>query len=253
MPGESDQSKSRFLLVTPVWKDSSRLAEFGAKLAESLSSGPHDVDWIIADDGSGPDECRRLEELHEKLAKTYGRVSVHFAGDHRGKGAVVREAWSLDPEARWLAFVDADGSLSPGELTRMMDVAVEGGRTVLAIRKRTETTHVDLTLFRRIAHKLFILAVRILVGVRCSDPQCGAKILLGDDYRPVADSLRESGLAFDTEMLAALSENSVQWTELPVTWIEKHGGKVRPMRDAWGMLGALWQIRIRQKRGDFAG
>ena len=35
---------------------------------------------------------------------------LHFATRHAGKGAVVREAWALAPEADWLAFVDADGS-----------------------------------------------------------------------------------------------------------------------------------------------
>jgi dolichyl-phosphate beta-glucosyltransferase len=241
----------KILLVTPVWKDASRLAGFGAKLAETLAQSDHDVDWLIADDGSGPEENERLQALQSKLSAVYPKVSLYFAEEHHGKGSVVRSAWALHPEADWLAFVDADGSLSPDELIRMFDTAKEGGKTVLAIRERTETTHVDLSFPRAIAHRLFILAVRILVGVKCEDPQCGAKILLGSDYRPVASSLKEDGLAFDAEMLTALAAHGVKWKELPVTWIEKGGGKVRPMRHAWGMLAALWRIRVRQKSGEF--
>ncbi len=239
------------LLVTPVWKDAARLAGFGAELAETLANSEHDIDWLIADDGSGSDEQEKLKALQAKLEIVFPRVSLHFAKEHRGKGAVVREAWSLYPEADWLAFVDADGSLSPSELIRMFDTAKEEGKSVLAIRERTATTEVELSFSRAIAHRLFIVAVRILVGVKCEDPQCGAKLLLGADYRPVAPLLKEDGLAFDAEMLTALADHGVKWKELPVTWIEKDGGQVKPLRDAWGMLAALWRIRGRLRSGEF--
>ena len=245
------QTKPRILLVTPVWKDAERLDGFGSELAETLAGCCHDVDWVIADDGSDSGQHEKLQALQEKLSAIYPRVSLHFANEHRGKGSVVRGAWALHPDSDWLAFVDADGSLAPDELIRMFDTAEESGQTVLAIRKRTATTNVDLSLFRAVAHRLFIVAVKILVGVQCEDPQCGAKVLRGSDYRPVAGSLKEDGLAFDAEMLTALAESGVVWTELPVTWIEKDGGKVRPMRDAWGMLAALWRIRVRQRNGEF--
>ena len=241
----------KILLVTPVWKDATRLAVFGAELAETLANSDHDVDWLIADDGSGSEQKEKLKALQAKLEVVFPRVSLHFAKEHRGKGSVVREAWDLDSEADWLVFVDADGSLSPDELIRMFDTAKEGGKTVMAIRKRTKTTEVNLSFSRAIAHRLFILAVRVLVGVKCEDPQCGAKMLRGSDYRPVAPSLKEDGLAFDAEMLTALAVHGVKWKELPVTWIEKDGGKVKPMRDAWGMLAALWRIRNRQRSGEF--
>jgi glycosyltransferase involved in cell wall biosynthesis len=252
---KEDQSKHNsgeaILLVTPVWKDSSRLAVFGRKLATHLAGCDYNLEWMIADDGSGPNERQQLSELHDELKETYAHMSLHFADEHRGKGSVVREAWAQRPDADWYVFVDADGSLSPAELSRVLDAGLECDKTILPIRKRTEHTHVDLTIPRRVVHKLFILAVRMIVEVRCTDPQCGAKMLKGDDYRMVAASLREIGLAFDTEMLTALSENDIVWKEMPVTWIERDGGKVKPMRDAWGMLAALWKIRKRQRSGEF--
>ena len=252
---KEDQSKDNIegtiLLVTPVWKDSSRLAVFGRELANHLAGCEYNLEWMIADDGSGSDECNRLTLLHDELKETYPNMSLHFADAHCGKGSVVREAWAQRPDANWYVFVDADGSLPPAELTRGLDAGLISNKTIMPIRKRTEHTHVDLTLPRRVFHKLFILAVRLIVAVRCADPQCGAKMLKGDDYRMVATSLVEVGLAFDTELLTALSDNDIAWKEMPVTWIERDGGKVKPMRDAWGMLAALWNIRQRQRAGKF--
>ena len=253
---KENKSTSPILLVTPVWRDSKRLESFGTDLAHTLADTDHGVrpiHWVIADDGSEAEDRDKLKALHQQLMKIYPDVSLHFAEAHRGKGAIVREAWSLDPEAKWLVFVDADGSLSPEELIRLIGAAEDCGQSVMGIRKKTTTTHVVESFPRAIAHRLYILAVKMLVGVRCEDPQCGAKVLLGSDYRKVADNLKEDGLAFDAELLAALAARGCSWNELPVTWIEKDGGKVRPMRDAWGMLAALWKIRVRQKNGAFVG
>ena len=51
--------------------------------------------------------------------------------------------------------------------------------------------------------------------------------------------------AFDTELLATLNRSGSEWLEVPVTWTEKKGGKVKPVSDAWRMFKAV--LRIRQR------
>jgi hypothetical protein len=85
----------------------------------------------------------------------------------------------------------------------------------------------------------------LLLGLQCEDPPCGAKIFKGEDYRRIADQLEENGLAFDSELLFALKRSGAAWLEVPVNWTEKKGGKVHPLRDAWGMLAALLRVRAR--------
>ena len=235
----------RILLVTPVWNDSARLAGFGRELARALADKGMSIRWVIADDGSAPAEHGRLTALRDQLAAIYPLVEVHFAAAHRGKGAVVREAWALDAAADWLAFVDADGSAATGDLLHMIEMAVAGGVSVLGVRKRTATTEVVETPWRGLAHRAFLRAVHLILGLRCEDPQCGAKVLKGPDYRRVAARLVEDGLAFDSELLAVLNRSGAPWSEVAINWVEKRGGKVHPLRDAWGMLAALWRIRRR--------
>lgn len=248
MPASSPGDSSRIVLVTPVWKDSSRLAIFGGSLAQALAEQPVPVRWIIADDGSGPEEVLRLEALRDRFAAVYPRVEVHTASAHYGKGSVVREAWSLDPEADWLAFVDADGSASASDLLHLIATAVAGDCSVIGVRKRTSATRVVETPWRGLAHRGFQLAVKLLLGLRCEDPQCGAKVLRGADYRRIAPRLVEAGLAFDSELLANLHHAGCRWMEVPINWVEKGGGRVRPLVHAWGMLAALWRVRRRLRR-----
>jgi hypothetical protein len=59
----------------------------------------------------------------------------------------------------------------------------------------------------------------------------------------VAGGLRENGFAFDSELLVRLAKAGCKWHEIPVGWAQKKGGKIRPLRDAWGMIAALWRLR----------
>lgn len=241
MPDQANE----ILLVTPVWNDASRLAVFGVELARALAASPLPVRWVIADDGSELREHAALRALRDRFAETFPRVEVHFAAAHRGKGGVVKEAWELAPDAPWLAFVDADGSVSAAEMLGLLQKALESGKSVLGIRKRTATTRIVESPWRGFAHRGFLMTAQFLLGLRCEDPQCGGKVLRGADYRRVAPRLLEDGLAFDSELLCALDQDGSSWLEIPVNWEEKPGGKVKPLRDAWAMLASL--LRIRQR------
>ncbi len=232
------------LLVTPVWNDSIRLAVYGIELAEALAQFPHPVRWVIADDGSGGEEPARLHRLRDRFAEIFPNVEVHLAAKHLGKGGVVREAWSLAPEADWLAFVDADGSVTADDFLMLLRESMNANTTVLGIRKHTQTTRIVESPWRAVAHRGFLVAARLILGIQCEDPQCGGKVLRGDQYRSVAGKLRENGLAFDSELLHALAADGSTWREVPVNWVEKKGGKVKPLRDAWAMLGSLIRIRL---------
>jgi len=233
----------QILLVTPVWKDSARLACFGKDLAAVLATTHLPIRWMIADDGSGDEERGRLQDLAKKFGAVFSGVELHFANAHRGKGSIIREAWALAAEAEWLTFVDADGSVSAEDFLTLIEHAVTSGTSVLAIRKRTATTHIEESFIRGLAHRGFLTAARVILGLRCEDPQCGAKVIKAADYRAVEANLLEEGFAFDCELLAALSHNGAVWTEVPVTWIQKKGAKVRLFRDAWRMFAALLRIR----------
>lgn len=241
MPDETPE----ILLVTPVWNDSTRLGVFGVSLAETLAEAGLPIRWMIADDGSSEADREKLRGLRESFAKIYPNVELHLAAMHHGKGSVIREAWALAPDADWLAFVDADGAVSAQDMLGLIRTAMEAGKSVIGVRKRTESTHIEESLWRGIFHKGFLLTADLLLDLRSADIQCGAKVIKGSDYRVIARRLDEDGLAFDAELLSTLNWSGATWIEVPVNWVEKGGGKVKPLKHAWGMLAALLRIRSR--------
>ena len=236
-------ASDEMVLVTPVWNDSARLRSFGMELAGVLAASKWRIRWVIADDGSESDERAKLVALLADFSQLFPEVSLHFAERHRGKGSIVREGWALVPNAGWYAFIDADGSVEARDSLVLMDQARASGMTVLGVRKRTATTRVAMSAWRWLAHRGYRLLVRVMLGLRCEDPQCGFKIVRGDDYRRVVGCLAENGFAFDSELLLRLARAGCRWREIPVSWVSKKCGKLRPLRDAWGMIAALWRLR----------
>ena len=234
------------LIVTPVWNDSSRLATFGPSLASAFAQSPLAIRWVIADDGSSDHDIARLRELRQSFSEIFPEVHLHLADAHRGKGSIIREAWDLDTEAVWLAFADADGAVTAKDLLGLVHQALEQQQSVIGIRKRTRETQITESPLRWVFHHGYLLVVHLLLGLRCEDLQCGAKILFAEDYRRIAHRLEEPGFPFDTELLATLNRSGASWLEIPVNWAEKKGGKVRPLVDAWYMFLAVLRIRQRQ-------
>ncbi len=233
------------VLVTPVWCDAARLEAFGPRLAKVLAERLPEVEWIIADDGSGEAELARLEELRSRLAAVHPRVRLHCAARHRGKGAVIREVWRAQREADWLAFVDADGSVAAGDLAGLIAAAQGSRHSTVAVRRNTADTEVVEGPWRALRHHGFVVASRLLLGFPASDPQCGAKVIRAREFRHVAGELGEDGFAFDAELLAQLHANGFAWDERPVSWVRVAGSRIHPWRDVLDMLRALFRIRRR--------
>ena len=81
---EDGKKEATTILVTPVWKDSVRLRVFGRELASELANRESEVQWIIADDGSGFGEKEALQRLCREFEMDYPHVRVHFAEKHHG-------------------------------------------------------------------------------------------------------------------------------------------------------------------------
>lgn len=233
------------ILVTPVWNDSKRLAGYGADLARELAARDSRIHWLIADDGSEPEEIPRLQAQLEEYRKTYPHVSLHLASHHNGKGSVIREAWAVHPEADWLSFADADGSVNAPDMLDLIAHAVAHDQSTIGVRMTTESTRVQEGFLRGLRHRGFLLAVRLLLGFRTEDTQCGAKVIRGEDFRAVAPRLIELGWAFDAEMLGELHRAGYSWLEHPVNWVEKGASRIRPWKDSITMLISLIRIRRR--------
>ncbi len=248
-----ESANHNIVLVTPVYHDADRLSVFGPKLARALADSPLEIRWVVADDGSGEAEEARVKALVEVLREIHDDTVFHTAGQHLGKGGTIRAAWARYPEAHWLAFIDADGSVGADAMLGLIEEALGKGpgHAVVGSRSAGGENTVEQGFLRKITHLTFARLARGILALPVLDPQCGAKVVDGQAYHSVAPRLSENGFAFDPELLVALHRNGVNFIEVPVDWKEVGGGSVRPFKVALPMLAALLRIRARRGAGKY--
>lgn len=240
--------RPKFLLVTPVWNDSARLECFGLALAKALAASGLNLTWVIADDGSDFGEIEQLERLKEKFSQIYSDLVLHAHPERSRKGGAIYQSWQQYPEADYYAFVDADGAVRADELMRLLNCALDSGNpdmSFVAVRQSSGPLAVERSLLRQVSFYLFRMMVRGIVGLKCADTQCGAKVISARSYRAVSEHLMEGGFVFDVELLATLRQGAWPVTELAITWQEVSGSKLKLWKDIWTISAGLIRIRRR--------
>jgi glycosyltransferase involved in cell wall biosynthesis len=84
-----------------------------------------EVQILVVDDGSEPAETHATRAIIESLRPNYPLLQPLLElPNNIGKGGAVYAGWTqANPDTQWLAFVDADGSISPQEVTRLITLA----------------------------------------------------------------------------------------------------------------------------------
>jgi hypothetical protein len=100
---------------------------------------------------------------------------------------------------------------------------------------------------REIASRSYNFLVRIFLGSRIYDHQCGFKAFNKEHILPVLSAIRSSHWFWDTEMLVRSQRNGARVREFPVRWRAGKGTTVKT-KDVFEMGSSIlrlwWQIHV---------
>jgi dolichyl-phosphate beta-glucosyltransferase len=236
-------------LVIPCYRESGRIGPFLAELCETLAPAGG-VTVRVVEDGSDEAERRRMRTLIDaQRARSPLLLEPLFLPHNLGKGGAVYSAWREEKSADWLAFVDADGACSAAEVLRLIQLAREtpANTALFASRVKMLGRTVERDFRRHVIGRVYATLVSELLDIPVYDSQCGLKLVPRVSFERISPRLAVHGFAFDVELLAALLDSGCTVHEVPISWHETPGGKVRLLRDSWRMARDVW--RIRQRRG----
>ena len=103
--------------------------------------------------------------------------------------------------------------------------------------------------FRETGGIVFNRLVRIGLGLKLHDTQCGFKLFHRDRTRSIFEKQTIDGFGFDPEILFLAARRRLRIREVPVRWSHADDTKVRVIRDGLRMVADLVRIRL----NDFAG
>ena len=220
-------------VILPCYNEAERLPGTLQALLAHLSAAPGEVEVLVVDDGS----TDATVSLAEAVAAVDGRVRVLSYRPNCGKGFAVRTGM-LAARGELVVFTDADGSYRPSDLDRIVAALSEAP---VAIGSRAGDASGPVA--RRVASRVFNLAIRGTVGLPFADTQSGLKGFRRAAAQAIFRQARVDGFAFDVEVLWLSRQLCLEVTEVGVQAMERQGSKVQMVADALGMLGEVWTVR----------
>lgn len=237
----------RVLLVVPCYNEKSRLPV--DQFRRAVESTDVQLSILFADDGSTDGT---VEFLKTQFSFPPSGAFALFEGEvNRGKGGVLREAMlKLIRSGRaqswdWVGFWDADLATPLDEVEKFLtyhQAMAPQAQALFGSRILRLGAQIERSALRHYLGRMFVTLSSLILGVRCYDSQCGAKL-----FRPIV--LEKAFAApflsrwiFDLEILLRIGESSV--VEVPVSrWADVPGSKVKLMRESWRVLKDLYRIR----------
>lgn len=235
-----------FSVVIPCYNEAARIGETLRLTLDYLRSESPQSELIVVNDGS-TDATPQIAREVLATAETETRLLENYP--NRGKGAAVRSGLIAVQRPIGL-FFDADLSTPLSETPKVIE-PIANGDVDLAFGSRA----LDRTLIgvhqpwrREYAGRIFNLLVRGATGLPFWDTQCGFKAFRLDVCRPILESARVDGFAFDVELLFLGRRAGLRIREIPVRWNHAEGSKVDFFRDSVRMLREVIALRGREQR-----
>jgi putative flippase GtrA len=240
-------------VVVPVRNEERDLVPSIRRLVAYLrESFPFTSRVTIADNGSTDATWALATGLARELAEVR---AVHM--ELPGRGRALRAIWSAS-DAEVLAYMDVDLSTDLNALLPLVAPLLSGHSDLAIGTRLARGSRVIRGPKRELISRSYNVLLRILMGARFSDAQCGFKAIRRDQARALLPLTQDTGWFFDTELLVLAQRAGLRIHEVPVDWIDDLDSRVdiigTALADLRGMarLGAGFArgtIQVPQLRG----
>jgi dolichyl-phosphate beta-glucosyltransferase len=233
-----EASETSVSIVVPAFNEAGRIAESVRKIDAFIRQSPVPLDLIIVDDGSTDKTAEVVSGLNARNLRLIRNNENH------GKGYTVRQG-VLAATGKYVLFTDADLSAPIEELNKLLDIAIREGADIVIGSRAVDRRYIEIhqSRLREVGGIVFNLMVRVLLGLRLHDTQCGFKLFHRERSRNVFAKLTTFGFGFDPELLFLAERQGLKIREAPVRWSHAEGSKVKFLRDGVRMFFDLVRIR----------
>jgi len=232
-------------VIVPAFNEERRIAATLGTLGDYLRQQPWNWEIRLIDDGSLDQTAR----IGDSFAAAEPRVIVQRE-PHRGKGGAVK-AGLVAARGAYRFMCDADLSMPVREIPRFLPPVATGFDLAIGIREGATAKRIGEPVHRHLMGRLFNVAVQRLALPGIEDSQCGFKMFTAAAVASIFPRVTVEGWAFDLEVLIIAREQRLRIIEVPIEWHYRDESQVAMLRDGFGMLRELLNVRARAARGAY--
>lgn len=222
-----------------MYNEAERIAASLREIATYLMQQHYDSEIILVDDGSSDNTAAIAKEVAETLDLP---IRLLRYSRNRGKGFALKVGFEV-ADGEHLIFSDCDLSTPIRELSRFL-VALEDADIAIGTRKAPGA---DLARrqprLRESLGIVFTMIVRVLIA-SVSDATCGFKGFKRTVGKELFALQRIDDWSFDAELLLNARRRDYRLVEVPVSWEDRDGTKVKLPRDIVVTLMGIVKIRL---------
>jgi putative flippase GtrA len=226
--------------VVPVYNEQRALEPSIRRLHAFLSSELAQLRWriVIADNASTDGTPVIARALALELART-----AVIRLDQKGRGRALRTAWTAS-DADVLCYMDVDLSTDLRALAPLLAGLVSGHSEVAIGTRLAPGSRVRRGAKREFISRAYNHLLRLVLGARFSDAQCGFKALRADAARRLLPQIKDQAWFFDTELLVLAQRDGMRIHEVAVDWVDDPDSRVDIVSTALGDLRGVARLRL---------
>jgi len=235
----------KLAVVAPAFNEAESIETVARRWLEILEGFGCDFEIVVVDDGSADGTASILQGIGSP------RLRVQRFEHNVGYGRALREAIRLST-GDVVVTIDSDGQFDLADAQALIEkLDGEGLDLVTGFRRKKNDTA-----FRVLADRGLNLMVRLLFPLPYRDTNCALKAIRAELARSLA--IEAIGFPTPTEIMARAAAQGAKMAELPVSHLERAGGKtkLKALKSAVDFTLFLGYLRFQlwlRKRGTLQG
>ncbi|MGD0212518.1 MAG: dolichyl-phosphate beta-glucosyltransferase [Terriglobales bacterium] len=236
-----------YTFVIPAYNESVRLRPTLDALLRYTQEQKWDAEILVVNDGSTDNTAQIVREYNQ----SHPQILLLENPGNRGKGYSVRNGM-LHARGDICLFTDADLSSPIEEAEKLFDAIGRGADIAIGSRwLRVELQTERQPLYRQLFGRIFNLALRVILGLRFADTQCGFKAFRREAAQRIFPLQKIERWGWDPEILFLARRAGLRVEEVPVLWAHSEGTRLHPLRDGLKMFLEVLRIRWYAVAGDY--
>jgi glycosyltransferase AglD len=205
-------------MALPCYNEGNLALEHTTKVYDYLKSTGWSFEILLCDDTSNDGTSEILDRLKSDDIRVF----------HYSNGPSRRENLALtlqQGKGEILAYMDMDLSTSLEHIPDLIQPIREGKYDLVVGSRYQKGADVDRTFLRRLYSELYNRSIRVFLGSRILDHQCGFKAFRREVFLDLVQEMGydhkfSRGWFWDAELLIRAQWHNLRILEMPVRWVQ---------------------------------